>query len=171
MTADRSGAEAFRTFMSTFCTGVAVVTAFDRTARPHGLTCTSLASVTLRPPTLMVCLNVASGTLDAIADSGRFAVNLLHERGRQAAELFASADPDRFDRVRWRTSLATGQPLLADDAYATAECRTNGTALVGDHAVVFGEIVHIEQTDAEVPLLYGMRTFSRWPRTKAVRTA
>ena len=164
-------ANAFRTFMSTFCTGVAIVTAFDRQGRPHGLTCTSLASATLRPPTLMVCLNTESGTLAAIEDGARFAVNLLHERGRQAAEVFASATADRFDRVAWRPSAVVGQPLLADAAYATAECRTSGSALVGDHAVVFGHVVHIEHTAEETPLLYGMRTFSHWRGPTPVWTA
>jgi flavin reductase (DIM6/NTAB) family NADH-FMN oxidoreductase RutF len=171
MTTDHAGADPFRTFMSTFCTGVAIVTAFDLAGRPHGLTCTSLTSATLEPPTLIVCLNVASGTLAAIEEGGRFAVNLLHEHGRQAAEVFASPAADRFDLVRWRPSPVTGQPLLAKDAYATAECRTSGTALAGDHAVVFGEVVHIEQNVSEAPLLYGMRTFSRWLQSDRVHTA
>jgi flavin reductase (DIM6/NTAB) family NADH-FMN oxidoreductase RutF len=169
MAADQT--DSFRAFMSTFCTGVAIVTAFDRHGRPHGLTCTSLASATLRPPTLMICLNTASGTLAAIEDGARFAVNLLHERGRQAAEVFASAAPDRFERVGWRPSAVVGQPLLADVAYVTAECRTSGSAPVGDHTVVFGHVVHIEQIAEEAPLLYGMRSFSRWLGPTAARTA
>src|SRR5262245_12636119 len=91
----------FREFMSSFATGVAIVTAFDRGGRPHGLTCTSLASITLVPPTILVSLDTASGTLAAIRDGGRFAVNLLHSGAKPTAELFASAAGDRFDRVSW----------------------------------------------------------------------
>lgn len=148
--------------MSTFCTGVTVVTAFAGDGRPHGLTCTSLTSVTVRPPTLMVCLDERSGTLAAIRDSGRFAVNLLHDGGRRAAEVFSSAAPDRFDRVPWRRG-ATGGLWLVEDAFAVAECRVAKAVVVGDHVAVFGEVAHVQQRE-ETPLLYGMRRFGSWAK-------
>src|SRR5439155_979792 len=46
----------FRAMMSAFPTGVAVVTTTDADGRPHGMTCSSVCSVTLEPPTLLVCL-------------------------------------------------------------------------------------------------------------------
>ncbi len=153
--------------MSAFCTGVTIITAVDRDGRPHGLTCTSLTSVTLAPPTLMVCLNIASGTLGAIRDSGRFAVNLLHDRGRRAAEVFSSAAHDRFERFPWQHGKA-GQVLLVEDAFAMAECRVAEAVAVGDHVAVFGEVVNVEQTE-ETPLLYGMRRFASW-ESQAVRS-
>lgn len=153
--------------MSTFCTGVTIITAVDRDGRPHGLTCTSLASVTMTPPTLMVCLNISSGTLGAVRDSGRFAVNLLHERGQRAAEVFSSAACDRFERIPWQRGKA-GEVWLAEDAFAVAECRVAEAVAVGDHVAVFGEVVNVEQTE-ETPLLYGMRRFASW-ETPAVRS-
>jgi flavin reductase (DIM6/NTAB) family NADH-FMN oxidoreductase RutF len=150
----------FRSFMSTFCTGVTIITAVDREGRPHGLTCTSLASVTLSPPTLMVCLNVESGTLGAVRESGRFAVNLLHENGRRAAEVFSSPVPDRFERIPWQRG-AAGQLWLVEDAFAVAECQVTEAVAVSDHVAVFGEVVAVAQTVAQ-PLLYGMRRFASW---------
>jgi flavin reductase (NADH) len=158
---DRIAPARFRDLMSTFPTGVAVITATDRDAVQHGLTCTSLCPVTLRPPTLLVCLNRSSGTLRAVRESGSFAVNLLHERGRGAAEVFSSAAPDRFSRVSWRPSPCVGQPWLVEDAFAVAECRVVKLSVVGDHAMVLGELAHVEQS-SDVPLLYGMRRFASW---------
>ena len=152
----------YRGLMSAFPTGVAVITAVDRAERPHGLTCTSLTSVTLNPPTLLVCLDLRSGTLAASRQCGRFAVNLLHARGRRAAEVFSSPTPDRFSQVAWQPSPWIRQPWLCDDAFALAECIVVEASIVGDHAVMFGEVVHVEQS-ADVPLLYGMRRFSGWP--------
>ena len=153
--------DVYRGLMSAFPTGVAVITAVGESGRPHGLTCTSLTSVTLRPPTLLVCLDVRSGTLDAVRHQSRFAVNLLHARGRRAAEVFSSRTPDRFSQVAWKPSARTRQPRLCDDAFAVAECKVVNVSVVGDHAVVLGEVVHVEQT-ADVPLLYGLRRFSQW---------
>jgi len=152
----------YRGLMSAFPTGVAVVTAVGHAGRPHGLTCTSLTSVTLDPPTLLVCLDLRSGTLAAARHGGCFAVNLLHVRARRAAEVFASPTPDRFSQVAWRPSVRTGQPWLSDDAFAMAECVVADATVVGDHAVVFGEVVHVEQTP-DRPLLYGMRRFFGCP--------
>ncbi|WP_380496689.1 flavin reductase family protein [Streptoalloteichus tenebrarius] len=153
--------DAFRRMMSAFPTGVAVVTTTDENGRPRGLTCTSLSSITLSPPTLMVSLLSTSGTLRAARGRGGFAVNLLHSRGRRAAEVFSSPVPDRFAEVGWRPVGDSGLPWLARDAFAVAECRVAGSVEVGDHTLVLGEVVRVLQT-ADVPLLYGLRSFSSW---------
>ncbi|MBY8877414.1 flavin reductase family protein [Actinacidiphila acidipaludis] len=158
---DRAPAVDFRDFMSTFCTGVAVITAFDDSGRPHGLTCTSLASVTLEPPTLLVCLHVATGTLGAVLERGAFLVNLMDETGKAAAQTFASRTPDRFDRVAWRPAARSGQPWLFEDAFAAADCEVTRTTPVGDHVAVFGRVVEVTSRPGN-PLLYGMRQFSGW---------
>ncbi|MCT9008501.1 flavin reductase family protein [Streptomyces sp. NPDC054766] len=160
--ADAGEHDRFRGLMRSFPTGVAVVTAVNRHDRPHGMTCTSLSSVTLDPPSLLVCLNTASGTLAAMRDSGAFTVNLLHARGRDAAEIFSSPVEERFARVGWRPAPRLGQPWLEQDAFAFAECRLSATTVVGDHTVVFGEVVHVEQK-TDTPLLYGQQRFSQWP--------
>jgi flavin reductase (DIM6/NTAB) family NADH-FMN oxidoreductase RutF len=151
--------DAFRRFMSAYFTGVTIITTVDGHGRPHGLTCNSLTSVTLSPPTLLVCLDVRSGTLAALRTRGGFVVNLLHKGGQRAAELFASSQPDRFDQVAWRRSAHIGLPWLVDDAYAVAECQVADTMVVGDHAVVLGRVVNVENGPGS-PLLYGMRAFS-----------
>lgn len=156
------GAE-YRVLMSSFPTGVTVVTAVDGAGHPHGLTCTSLASVSVEPATILVCLNVASGTYRAVQESGSFAVNLLRPAGREAAEIFSSAAPDRFARVRWVASPA-GIPWLAEDSFAMAECRVSAIHLAADHAVVIGTVNQIRHR-TEAVLMYGMHRFSRWPVT------
>jgi flavin reductase (DIM6/NTAB) family NADH-FMN oxidoreductase RutF len=147
--------------MSRFPTGVAVVTAVDPAGRLHGMTCTSLASVAVCPPTLLVCLNSNSGTLAAVRERRLFGVNMLGVHARTTAELFASATRDRFAQRAWRPSATLGVPWLTEDAAAFAECRVTGTTVVGDHEVVFGEVVHTVLF-ARDPLLYGLRRFSAW---------
>jgi flavin reductase (DIM6/NTAB) family NADH-FMN oxidoreductase RutF len=151
----------YRDFMSMFPTGVAIVTALDLCGLPHGMTCTALASVTLHPPTLLVCLNADSGTLAAIRARGIFAVNLLHSGGRRTAELFGSAAGDRFREVLWEASPVTSLPLLMDAA-AIAECRVTRIHRTGDHQIVLGEVVSTNCSTDTVPLTYGMRRFSDW---------
>jgi len=157
-TAESGSASHFRQFMSCWYTGVSIVTSVDADDRPHGLTCTSLSSVALDPPTLLVCLQTGSGTLAAIRERGAFVVNLLHESGRAAAERFASAQPDRFAHVRWRPAPITGLPWLAQETLAMAECLVTDSAIVGDHVIVFGTVENVVAGPGH-PLLYGSRAF------------
>jgi flavin reductase (NADH) len=157
-------AEDFRSLMSGFPTGVVVVTTFDLEGRPRGMTCSSLCSVALDPPTLLVCMRQGSATLQAVEQRGSFAVNLLHGGGRPVAELFASASPDRFDRVLWKAAPAAAGPHLPDDARAVADCRVTDTKPVGDHTVVFGKVLEVTTHPAAAePLLYGLRQYATWP--------
>jgi flavin reductase (DIM6/NTAB) family NADH-FMN oxidoreductase RutF len=152
----------YRAFMSGFPSGVTVVTTVGADSRPRGLTCTSLASVTLNPPTLLVCIDVRSGTLTSMEESGIFGVNLLHAGGRRAAEVFATPGADRFAMVRWRPTAEFGLPWLVDDAAALAECSIAERRTVGDHVVVFGLVRSIVLASDQVPLLYGLRQFATW---------
>ncbi|MGC0419061.1 flavin reductase family protein [Embleya sp. AB8] len=156
--------EGFRAMMRGFPTGVAVVTTTDLDGRPWGLTCSSVCSVTLEPPTLLVCLRAASPTLAALKLRGAFAVNLLHEGAQATAELFASGTPDRFERVDWYADPDHGSPHLPADTHAVADCRIGRTLPVGDHVVVFGEVLGITRRRGRWPLLYGLRRYIRWPR-------
>ncbi len=160
-----SGATAeFRALMTQFPTGVAIVTTTDGSGRPWGMTCSSLCSVTLEPPTLLVCLRNGSPTLAAMLDSAKFTVNLLHASAQAVAELFASGDPDRFDAVEWDFAPTAGGPHLWRDAHAIADCRVTRREVVGDHIVVFGETYRVSmRTEGRSPLLYGRRQFHSWP--------
>lgn len=152
----------FRSLMSSFPTGVAVVTTTEPGGRPWGMTCSTVCSVAIDPPTLLVCLRENSPTLQAMLTVSMFAVNLLHEEGRDTAQLFASGAPDRFDQVRWRNEPSYGGPHLTDVAHAVADCRIVRTVRVGDHVVVFGEVLDLVQEAAANPLLYGFRRYSSW---------
>ncbi|HVV17963.1 MAG TPA: flavin reductase family protein [Pseudonocardiaceae bacterium] len=154
--------EGFRAMMCRFPTGVAIVTTIDDDGVPRGMTCSSVCSVTLDPPTLLVCLRTGSPTLDAILRSGTFAVNLLHDRAQEVAQLFASGNPDRFDLVDWTADPTTAGPHLVADAHTIADCDVARTEVVGDHVVVFGETHTVTERHGP-PLLYGLRDYHAWP--------
>jgi flavin reductase (DIM6/NTAB) family NADH-FMN oxidoreductase RutF len=151
----------FCALMSSFPTGVTVVTAMTADGVPRGLTCTAMASVSVDPPMLLACLSNRSGTLAAIGESMSFAVNILHAGGRGTAELFASQTADRFGLVAWRLSSMVAAPLLIEDALALAECQVDRMVPAGDHTVVIGRVVRVSNT-AQAPLMYGRRRFSVW---------
>jgi flavin reductase (DIM6/NTAB) family NADH-FMN oxidoreductase RutF len=125
------------------------------------MTLSSLCSVAVKPPTLLICMRIGSPTLAAALQLSAFAVNLLNDRARSVAELFASGSPDRFDRVEWTREPLFGNPHLVADTHTIADCRVSMTMSAGDHMVVFGEVFRVHRTESasSSPLLYGMRKF------------
>lgn len=150
-----------RPFMARFPSGVSIVTAVDGDI-PWGMTCTSLCSVSLDPPVILVCLRQGSPTLGAILGSGAFSINLLAGDARATASLFASGAPDRFGRVAWYQPYLPGGPHLIADAMAVADCLVTEHKQVGTHAVVFGEVLRVTSLRDAAPLLYGQRQFAVW---------
>ncbi|MFD5655098.1 MULTISPECIES: flavin reductase family protein [unclassified Streptomyces] len=155
----------FRVMMGSFPTGVAVIAAEDLDGTPRGMTCSSVCSVALDPPTLLVCLREGSPTLQAVLDSGEFTVNLLHEDARGLAELFASGDSERFRKTHWERTAEAAGPHLPRHAHTIADCAVALTQRMGDHTTVYGRVRRIRRPSGRPPLLYGLRQFAAWPTT------
>ncbi|MBV8511478.1 MAG: flavin reductase [Xanthobacteraceae bacterium] len=145
--------------MRRFASSVCVVASMD-SGKPHGATVTSLASVSVEPPTLLVCLNHKGRCAGAIRATGRFCVNLLDERAVHVAELFSGKSPDcnavRFDRVDWRPG-DTGCPILVESLSAF-ECEVEHMLRVNTHWVFLGTVV-ASSVGVGQPLIYGDRAF------------
>jgi flavin reductase (DIM6/NTAB) family NADH-FMN oxidoreductase RutF len=156
-------AETFRDVMSSFPSGVAVVTTIGPDDEPFGITISSLCSLSLRPALLLVCLRSDSGTLDAIEFRGSFAVNLLHEDGQEAAIRFSSLTAHRFASVDWSRTPLWGLPALSGFAHATMECAVESLIPAGDHTMVVGRVEGATGDPAAAPLLYGLRRYASFP--------
>ena len=154
--------QAFFDVMASFPSGVAIVTTLDADGTPRGLTTTAVCSVSADPPTILVCVDLASRTLAALRDSGGFVVNFVGEGRSELCLLFASKAEDKFAHVRWRPT-GRGLPLLHEDVLAWAECATVQELEVGDHVIVVAQVddggVHPE---LESPLMYYRRSWGVW---------
>ncbi|MFB7598349.1 flavin reductase family protein [Streptomyces sp. NPDC056160] len=147
-----------REVMSTFCTGVAVVTALQPDGRPAGMAVQSFASVSLDPPLVCFCPAHTSSTWPKIRAAGRFAVSVLAADQQALSRQLAVTGGDKFAGVAWHPG-ANGAPLL-DGALATVECDLAGTLPGGDHTIVLGRVTALaRRTPGTGPLLYYRRTY------------
>jgi len=144
-------ADQFRQLMSRFATGVSVVTVRGAGGRPTGMTASSLASVSLEPPLLLVAVDHKNDMHDALKSALHFAVNILTAGQEALSRRFASTDPNRFEGVGYRES-RHGVPLL-DDALAHIECAAHTSVPGGDHTVYFGLVTGGDVTET-TPLIY-----------------
>jgi flavin reductase (DIM6/NTAB) family NADH-FMN oxidoreductase RutF len=145
-------ASAFRDAFRHHPTGVAVVTARDGAGGPVGLTASSVASVSLSPPALVLSLSHGAGVATALLAAGSFLVHLLEARNVELARRFATSGADRFGpATRW-TPLATGEPWLTD-APTALRCRPLSRTPVGDATVVTAEVVGMRSSGRAGPPL------------------
>jgi flavin reductase (DIM6/NTAB) family NADH-FMN oxidoreductase RutF len=142
--------ERFREVIGHFASGVTVITALHD-GRPYGTTASAVASLSLQPPMVLICMNKTSETGRAISATGRFAINILGEDQPAAAVRFAGKGADKFDGIA-TTPGAWGEPLI-DDALATLECRVVEDTTGGTHWVFLAEVDHASERPG-TPLAY-----------------
>lgn len=149
----------YRKVVGHFATGVAVITA-THDGVDHGMTASALASLSVEPPTLLVCLSRESVTHSAIHSAGAFGVNILTESQEEIAKRFAGTDRvQKFDELRVRHG-ELGQPLLLD-ALARLECRVAEPVTGGTHTIFLGTVQSAE-ADEGAPLTYFRGRFGRF---------
>jgi flavin reductase (DIM6/NTAB) family NADH-FMN oxidoreductase RutF len=148
------GEQQFRDLMAGVCTPVTIVTTAHGDD-PYGTTVSAFASLSLRPAMVSVALDLGSGVLARICESGRFAVNVLGHGQGELALRFARRGVDRFAGVPWRFD--QGLPRLAG-APGWLACEVDRTVEGGDHLLLMGAVTHAD-TEHAAPLVYGHRTF------------
>jgi 4-nitrophenol 2-monooxygenase / 4-nitrocatechol 4-monooxygenase, reductase component len=147
----RSGeAQIFRDVIGRFATGVTVITT-RHDGRDHGMTASAVSSLSLQPPMLLVCINRASPTGDAMRHSGAFVVNVLAEDQADLAHRFAMPSSDKFSGVDVaRTTLG---PVTIAGALAHIECRVVEGVDAGTHTIFIGRVERAEGREG-APLAY-----------------
>ncbi|WP_026370392.1 flavin reductase family protein [Kallotenue papyrolyticum] len=148
----------FRYALSHFASGVTVVTTSVGGVH-YGLTVSSFCSLSLNPPLILVCIDQRAQSHAMIRDAGVFAVNILAEDSAWLSQLFASREPDKFEKVDYRLG-QTGAPLLCA-ALTRLECRLVDQLPGGDHSIFVGEVIASEVEERAGPLLYYRRGYHR----------
>lgn len=160
-----------RQVLGSFCTGITVLTA-ELNGEPAGMTCQAFVSLSLDPPRVITCPGISSRSWPKIREAGTFCVNVLAGHQESLSRAFSRSSTDKFDGVQWSPG-STGAPRL-DGALAWIECSIESSTVVGDHYVVVGRILDIQDGKGREPLLYfrgryGTMTQAPDPLTCAAR--
>ena len=137
--------------MGRFATGVTVLTVNGADDRPLGMTASSLASVSLVPPLVSVCVDHQAELHDTILAAPVFVVNILESRQEALSRRFADRHEDRFEGVGYHRS-PEGLVRL-DGALAHIECDRFASYPGGDHSIIIGRVIG-GTTGEGRPLLY-----------------
>ncbi|RBY78869.1 flavin reductase [Geodermatophilus sp. TF02-6] len=138
-----------------FVTGVTVVTAMDGDV-PKGLAVNAFASVSLEPPTVMVCVQRTSSTHDCLFRADHLAINILSVDQLDVVNRFAVKSDDKFSGLDWRPA-PNGSPLL-DRSSAQMEVEIRERLQASTHTVFICRVVEAAVTD-RTPMVYSAGRF------------
>jgi flavin reductase (DIM6/NTAB) family NADH-FMN oxidoreductase RutF len=138
-----------------FITGVTVVTAMDGET-PRGLAVNAFSSISLEPPTVMVCVQRTSSTHDILYKTSHLAINILSTDQLEVIKRFASKAADKFEGLDWGPG-PFGSPFLAKSS-AQLEVEIRERLQASTHTVFICRVVEASVTDLH-PMVYGAGKF------------
>lgn len=148
----------FRHVVGHLASGVTVLTTELNGVR-HGMTASSVTSLSMRPPMMLACINSSVPTASAVSSAGAFVVNVLGEAQGVLAQQFAAPSPDKFRGVHLRLG-QLGLPVLSQ-ALAHIECRVVEEVRGGTHTIFLGSVAAAEAGNGH-PLTYYRGGFGRF---------
>jgi flavin reductase (DIM6/NTAB) family NADH-FMN oxidoreductase RutF len=160
---------AFRQAVAHFATGVTVITTLSE-GKPAGMTASAVASLSLDPVLLLVCIDNRLPTHTAIENSRRFVVNVLGHGQEELALRFARPAADKFAGIALRAGAEL--PVL-EDAIAYFVCDLAERFPGGDHSIFTGLVRECGAVPGKRPLLYFQSQFGALhdPHTEQLRDA
>jgi flavin reductase (DIM6/NTAB) family NADH-FMN oxidoreductase RutF len=145
----------FRGAMRQLTGGVSVITA-GRGRDISGMTVTSVSSLSVDPPTLIVSINRGASSWPLLKRYGAFGVNILTSDQIDIAERFAGKGglngTERFTGAEWTTRVS-GVPLLVG-ALAAIDCEVEEIIERHSHAIVIGRVRDLQVSSRTAALAY-----------------
>ena len=145
----------FRGAMRQLTGGVSVITA-GRGRDISGMTVTSVSSLSVDPPTLIVSVNRGASSWPLLQRYCHFGVNILTSDQIDIAERFAGKGglkgSERFAGAEW-TTRASGVPLLVG-ALAAIDCEVEEIIERHSHAIVIGRVRDLQVSSRTAALAY-----------------
>ena len=145
----------FRNAMRQLTGGVSVITA-GRGRDISGMTVTSVSSLSVDPPALIVSINREASSWPLVKRYGFFGVSILTSDQIDIAERFTGKGglkgADRFAGARW-TTRASGVPLLVG-ALAAIDCEVEDIVERHSHAIVIGRVLDVAVSPRTAALAY-----------------
>lgn len=153
-------ADLFRQTMRQFAASISVITT-GKQPQVHGMTATSVTSLSMDPPLILVCIHRSNDTHRILAAGGHFGVSILSEGQVGLSNRFASKgetrscfeDLDLFEGPHGAT--------FFQGCVAAVEAEVSNAFDGGDHTIYVGRVVWTRADPALNPLVHYQGTYNR----------
>lgn len=163
----------FREAMRRLVASVMLITSRDEEGNPHGMAASSVISVSMDPPSMLVAINRTAGLYPVVSRTGRFCVNLLSSQQEHLLAPFSQTAlrGERFKSPDWHDAWSADAeqlPWLAN-ALAALDCTVEQVCDYGTHSLFIGRVtgVHLCAGQAEPLVWFEGARASLVPRVSA----
>ncbi len=150
---DADLAQQFRAAMRRLAATVTVVTTREGDEH-HGMAATAVTSLSVDPPSLLVCVNQSASMHDIVHRRQAFCINILGQQHGPLCEAFGGklAGAERFKVGDWAED--DGGLRYLTDAPANIFCVMEQHHRYATHTIFIGRVQRIRLADQSDPLLY-----------------
>ena len=120
----------------------------------HAMTATSVTSLSLDPPAMLVCVNKDASIHNIINFGSSFCINILSSRQMELAEVCSKSEEGE---ARFQ-----GKPWIEDDNFIYAKqslsnifCECSDLVEHSSHTIFIGNVTSVLSSDEDSPLIYG----------------
>ena len=120
----------------------------------HAMTATSVTSLSLDPPSMLICVNKDASLHKILMEGSNFCINVLSSLQKELAEVCSNGDEGEFRFIgnAWKDQ---GSYIYNEDSLSNIFCTKNKQVDHTTHTIFIGSVdKDINSADLK-PLLYG----------------
>tara|TARA_A100001011_G_C13854922_1_gene652484 strand:- start:21 stop:422 length:402 start_codon:yes stop_codon:yes gene_type:complete len=118
----------------------------------NAITVSSVTSISMDPPSLLICINKSARIHDTLKIGSEFCINLLNKDQEELSNICSDEDSydERFKDKNWNTK---GVPFL-ENAQANIFCKVDKLSSYHTHTIVVGLVMDANYSDEISTLTY-----------------
>jgi flavin reductase (DIM6/NTAB) family NADH-FMN oxidoreductase RutF len=142
----------FRKAMRSYVYSVSILSNVSESKEYHAITVSSVTSVSIDPPSILVCINKTAGIHDSIKLGSKYCINLLTKDHEELSNICSSYEEEknRFASDLWDIS---NIPFIKD-AQANIFCEVDQLIEYHTHTIVIGKVIESTNKDIINTLTY-----------------
>ena len=144
--------EQFLIAMRFLASSVSVVSAKASDGKLYAMTASSVTSLTIEPPSILVCVNKGASIHDILIPGIDLCINILSKDQQDISNLCSSKDSEslRFANDFWNTG---GVPFLKD-AQSNIFSQVDEVISYNSHSIIIAKVLQAQSADSFDGLIY-----------------
>ena len=142
----------FRLAMRRYIYSVSIMSNKDDNGNSNAITVSSVTSISMDPPSLLICINKSSRIHDTLHIGSKFCINLLKKDQEELSNICSDEESyeERFNNENWDTEEI---PFLSN-AQANIFCKVDKLTSYHTHTIVVGLVENANHTNEISTLTY-----------------
>jgi flavin reductase (DIM6/NTAB) family NADH-FMN oxidoreductase RutF len=142
----------FRLAMRRYIYSVSIISNKDDNGNSNAITVSSVTSISMDPPSLLICINKSSRIHDTLQIGSKFCINLLKKDQEELSNICSDEESyeERFNNENWDTEEI---PFLSN-AQANIFCKVDKLTSYHTHTIVVGLVENANHTNEISTLTY-----------------